>query len=88
MKMSMNAPKVKPESRMMQKTSKRKYVTMVFAKTGRVPTNVFAVQALVVSIVIMTFLNVCRIHVNTGVLAKMKLTTLHVCVLQVTKVCT
>ena len=61
---------------------------MVFAKTRRVPTNVFAVQALVVSIVIMTFLNVCLIHVNTGVLAKMKLTPLHVCVLQVTKVCT
>ena len=64
------------------------YVTMVFAKTWRVPTNVFVVQALVVSIVIMTFLNVCLLHVNTGVLAKMKLTTLHVCVLQVTKVCT
>jgi hypothetical protein len=81
----MNAPKAKPKSRMIQKTIKG-YVTMVFAKTWRVPTNVFVVQALVVSIVIMTFLNVCLLHVNTGVLAKMKLTTLHVCVLQVTKV--
>jgi hypothetical protein len=59
---------------------------MVFAKTRKVPTNVFAVQALVVSIVIMTFLNVCLIHVNTGVLAMMKLMPLHVFVLQVTKV--
>ena len=59
---------------------------MVFAKTGRVPTIVFAVQDLVVSIVIMTFLNVCRSHVNTTGLAKMKLTPLHVCVFQVTKV--
>ena len=83
----MNAPKAKPKSRMMQKTWEREYVTMVFAKTRRVPTIVFAVQALVVSIVIMTFLNVCLLHVNTGVLAKIKLTPSHVCVLQVMKVC-
>ena len=60
---------------------------MVFAKTFPVRTNAFAVQGLVVSIVIIIFLNVCRIHVYTGVLAKMMLTILHVCVLQVTKVC-
>ena len=36
---------------------------------------------------IITLMNVCRIHVNTGVLAQMKLTTLNVTVLQVTKVC-
>ena len=83
----MNAPKAKPKSRMMQKTWEREYVTTVFAKTRRVPTIVFAVQVLVVSIVIMTFLNVCQHHVNTGVLAKIKLMPLYVSVLQVTKVC-
>jgi hypothetical protein len=70
---------------MIQKTIKE-YVTMVFAKTRRVPTIVFVVQALVVSIVIMTFLNVCLLHVNTGVLAKIKLTPSYVSVLQATKV--
>ena len=83
----MNAPKAKPKSRMILQKTIKGYVTMVFAKTRRVPTIVFAVQVLVVSIVIMTFLNVCRLHVNMGVLAKMELTPLHVCVLQVTKVC-
>ena len=83
----MNAPKAKPKSRMILQKTIKGYVTMVFAKTRRVPTIVFAVQVLVVSIVIMTFLNVCLLHVNTGVLAKIKLTPSNVGVLQVTKVC-